>query len=232
MKVRNAATRPPSIRTHLLWVPGKQATPSQPGRAAISPASWVSSPRMTSGGADWLSPGRIRTDRRGSAPSGRVARAGSSGAQGTARYAASAQPVRAPAMPQTSTTTGSGRFPSQGPTRSRSAGPYPARSSCPIPRSDPARASTRPSAPIAQTRSRVVPQSAAIQSRPSSRASIVMPPRGLPAAAPPACPGNTPAAGSGGSRASRPRSRRSWCWRDRGRRGPSRRRPRPRSGSR
>ena len=34
--------------THLVWVPGRQATPSKPGSRASRPAIWVSSPRITS----------------------------------------------------------------------------------------------------------------------------------------------------------------------------------------
>ena len=76
-------TSPALTWTHLVWVPGRQAMPSNPGSAASRPAIWVSSPRITSAGFSCFSPGRIRTASRASATSGR-AKAKGTGGQGTA----------------------------------------------------------------------------------------------------------------------------------------------------
>ena len=79
---RSSRPRRRATCAHLVWVPGRQATPSKPGSAARRPAIWVSSPRMTSAGVSWRRPGRMRTARRGSAVGGRAKEAGV-GAQGT-----------------------------------------------------------------------------------------------------------------------------------------------------
>ena len=49
-------TSPALTCTHLVWVPGRQTMPSNPGSAASSPAICVSSPRITSAGLLLLQP--------------------------------------------------------------------------------------------------------------------------------------------------------------------------------
>ena len=82
MKLVKLTTSPALTCAHLVWVPGRQTVPSKRGSRAISPAIWVSSPRITSAGARWLRPGRMRTESRGSAVGAATAPA-ACGAQGT-----------------------------------------------------------------------------------------------------------------------------------------------------
>ncbi len=85
MKLRKLTTSPAETSAHLLWVPGRQTTPSQPGRAASTPAIWVSSPRITSAeGFSCDNPGTIHTESLGSVVGARAS-GGASGGQGTAR---------------------------------------------------------------------------------------------------------------------------------------------------
>ena len=85
MKLRKLTTSPAETSAHLLCVPGRQTTPSQSGAAASTPATCVSSPRITSAeGRACDSPGTMDTAMRGSRAGARV-RGGPSGGQGTAR---------------------------------------------------------------------------------------------------------------------------------------------------